>query len=210
MKCKDCGISFDSMIGEKSCLDCCRKTPNPFRKTKVHIGCGKRNFGPDWWNIDGEDFPHIHSKDIATLPFSDDSVNLIYASHVIEYFDREEVIPLLSEWKRVLKPGKTLRLAVPNFSVMARLYNEGKYPLKNFLGPIFGKMKMGNKWIYHKTTYDSNDLMELLSYIGFKNIRRYNWWETEHSSYDDHSMAHLPHMDKNNGVLISLNIECEK
>ena len=36
------------------------------------------------------------------------------------------------------------------------------------------------------------------------------WRETEHSQFDDHSQAYVPHMDKENGVLISLNVECNK
>jgi hypothetical protein len=67
-----------------------------------------------------------------------------------------------------LRPGAVLRIAVPDFGEMARLYVEGKFPLKNFLGPIFGKMEMGMKGgetgniIYHKTTYDFDDLKALL------------------------------------------------
>ena len=43
-----------------------------------------------------------------------------------------------------------------------------------------------------------------------KEIKKYNWRKTEHSMFDDHSQAYLPHMDKENGILISLNVECVK
>ena len=46
--------------------------------------------------------------------------------------------------------------------------------------------------------------------VGFKDIKRYDWRETEHAEFDDHSQAYLPHMDKENGTLISLNVECTK
>jgi hypothetical protein len=36
------------------------------------------------------------------------------------------------------------------------------------------------------------------------------WRETEHAHVDDFSQAYIPHMDKENGILISLNIECDK
>jgi predicted SAM-dependent methyltransferase len=177
---------------------------------KIHAGCGKRDFGSGWFNIDMANFPHIHHQDIGKLPFPDNSVDLIYSAHTIEYFDRQEVIPLLLEWKRSLKPGGIMRLAVPNFCMLAKLYMDGKYPLKNLLGPMYGRMDVGNKLIYHKTVYDCVDLMELLSSIGMKNLRRYNWQDTEHAQFDDHSQAYLPHMDKINGVCISLNVEAEK
>jgi predicted SAM-dependent methyltransferase len=177
---------------------------------KLHLGCGKRDFGTEWISIDGGDFPHLHSHDITKLDFKDNTVDLIYSSHVLEYFDRVEVIDVLNEWKRVLKPNGILRIAVPDFESMVKLYLSGKYNLENFLGPIFGKMEMSDEVIYHRTTYDYNSLKKILEKVGFLDIKLYNWKETEHSHIDDHSQAYLPHMDKQNGTLISLNIECKK
>ena len=62
------------------------------------MGCGWRNFGSDWIHIDGGDYDHLDYKDITKLEFEDNTVDLIYASHVIEYFDREEAINLLLEF----------------------------------------------------------------------------------------------------------------
>jgi len=178
---------------------------------KINMGCGWRDFGSDWTHIDGGDYPHLDYSDIQSLEqLEDNIVDLIYASHVIEYFDREEVVAVLSEWKRVLKTGGILRLAVPNFEIIAKLYCNGDYPLNNFLGPLYGKMKMSDKKIFHKTTYDFSTLKELLISIGFTSIKEYDWRDTEHHIHDDHSQAYLPHMDKENGTLISLNVECVK
>jgi len=176
---------------------------------KLHLGCGWRNFGEGWINIDGGDYEHLHYKDITKLPFEDSSVELIYASHVLEYFDRIEVENLLREWRRVLKDDAVLRLAVPDFESMTKLYSRGE-SLEKFLGPLFGRMKMGDSIIYHKTTYDLKSLSTVLNNCGFYDIKKYNWRDTEHSMFDDHSQAYIPHMDKENGTLISLNIECKK
>jgi predicted SAM-dependent methyltransferase len=175
---------------------------------KLHLGCGKRDFGKDWVHIDRERFPHIRSHDIQRLPFEDESADLIYASHVLEYFDREEVVDALNEWKRVLKTGGILRIAVPDFGALANLYTNGEVNLDQVLGPLYGKM--GDPPIYHKTVYDFNSIDMLLSGVGFKNCQWYDWRQTEHSHFDDHSQAYIPHMDKDNGVLISLNVECVK
>jgi len=178
---------------------------------KLHLGCGKRDFGPDWINIDGADFPHIKYHNVTVLyPFEDNSVDLIYASHLIEYFDREEVVPVLSEWRRTLKPDGILRLAVPDFEAMANLYMNHGYSLDKILGPLYGRMPMGNKMIYHKTTYDKSSLIDVLKMVGFKDFRGWNWWEVDHGKFDDHSQAYLPHMQKETGTLISLNIEAVK
>ena len=177
---------------------------------KINMGCGWRNFGNDWLHIDGGTYPHLDSNDIFNLPYQNNTVDLIYASHVIEYFDREEVINLLKEWIRVLKSGCILRLAVPNFEIMTKLYLNRQISLKNILGPLYGKMEMGNQMIYHKTVYDFDSLKLLLKNLNMQNIEKYDWRKTEHSNFDDHSQAYIPHMDKKNGTLISLNVECIK
>ena len=111
---------------------------------KLNLGCGPTNFGKDWIHIDSGEFDHIDKryKSIVDLDFEAESVDLIYASHVLEYFDRKEATKVLLEWFRVLKNGGILRLAVPDFEVMANLYCKGEYPLDRFLGPLYGKMTM--------------------------------------------------------------------
>jgi predicted SAM-dependent methyltransferase len=177
---------------------------------KLNIGCGWRDFGKGWVHIDGGSYEHLDSDDIFVTEYKNNSVDLIYASHFIEYLDREEVVPLLERWKEVLKPNGVMRLAVPNFEVYANLYSSGEYPLDNFLGVLYGKMPMGDETIYHKTVYDFHSLKSLLKNIGMKEIKKYNWEETSHSEFDDHSQAYLPHMDKENGTSMSLNVECKK
>jgi len=179
-------------------------------KLKLHLGCGWRDFGPDWVHIDGGDYKHIVSKDIINLDYPDNSVDVIYASHLIAYFDRDEIVPILMGWWRKLKPGGILRLATPDFGAMVMLYQNQGFPLDNFLGPLYGKMPMGNQTIYHKTVYDFMGLKSLLGLIGFTKVQNYDWQNTDHSQYDDHSQAYQPHMDKENGVLISLNVEAVK
>ena len=49
-----------------------------------------------------------------------------------------------------------------------------------------------------------------LETIGFTNIHRYDWRDTEHSYIDDFSQCYLPHMDKENGMLMHLNLEATK
>ena len=123
----------------------------------VHLGCWHRNI-PGFVNVDLCDMPHINYKsNIDDLPFfQDDTVDLIYVSHAFEYFDRSEATAVLKEWCRVLRPGGTLRLAVPDFDQLAHIYQETGQ-LGKILGPLFGKMNIesddGPLTLYHKTTY---------------------------------------------------------
>lgn len=181
---------------------------------KLNLGCWHRNI-PGFINIDLCDFPHINYKsNIDNLSmFEDNTVDLIYSSHSFEYFDRQDSVKVLKEWRRVLVPGAILRLAVPDFDQLIQIYQKtGK--LEKILGPLYGRMEIntenGQKTLYHKTVYTFNSLKDLLEESGFTNIHRYDWKKTIHKDYDDHSQAYYPHLDKENGILLSLNIEAIK
>ena len=179
---------------------------------KINLGCGNRDFGSDWYHVDGGNYPHLDSNNIIDLPYEKNSVDLIYASHVIGYFDREEIKSVILGWKKKLKDGGILRLAVPDFYAISKLYLEKPltYGIEDFLGPLYGKMKMGKEIIYHKTAYDHESLYDLLGTLEFKDIKEWDWRYKEHGIYDDCSQAYLPKMDKDNGTLISLNMEAKK
>ena len=190
---------------------------------KLHLGCGKRNLGKDWIHIDLANYLHIdYNQSIISLPqFKDNSVDEIYSSHSLEYFDRQEAEICLKEWYRVLKQGGLLRLAVPDFEGIVKVYRKYKdLEHRGILGPLFGKMEgwfpvtMFNisNYIYHKTVYDFDSLKKLLESVGFKGVKRYDvvqYFKTLPRDYDDQSFAFIPERDPE-GICVSLNIICKK
>ena len=181
---------------------------------RLHLGCGKRKL-KGYIHVDHGKFPHLdYNQDIRFLPmFKDNSVDLIYASHVLEYFDRVEVLAVLKEWKRVLKKGGILRLAVPDYEALIKVYRKTK-DLNKVLGPLFGRWAIAKTKfiIYHKTVYDFASLNGILLQSGFNKVRRWDWRKVfvkELQGYDDYSQAYFPHMDQK-GILISLNVEAQK
>ncbi|WP_164921023.1 class I SAM-dependent methyltransferase [Thermosynechococcus vestitus] len=175
---------------------------------KLHLGCGKR-FIPGFVHIHTIGYPHVdHVATIDNLSFiPDGSVDLIYNCHVLEHFKRREVPRVLKEWHRLLRPGGVLRISVPGFAQICEVYRRfGKLDL--VIGPLFGRQD----YLYniHYNVFDFDSLLRYLIEAGFVNIRRYDWRQTEHAHVDDFSQAYIPHMDKENGILISLNVECEK
>ena len=179
---------------------------------KLHLGCDKR-FIPGFVHIDLADFSHIdHRHDIRSLPMiGDASVDLIYVCHALEYFDRVEVDEILKEWCRTLKPGGVLRLAVPDFNALVTVYQKTG-DLSRIIGPLFGRWPIpgSDLTIYHRTVYDFKALGGVLEKAGFGEVRCYDWRETIHKDYDDYSQAYYPHMDKEKGLSISLNVEAVK
>ena len=183
---------------------------------KLHLGCGKK-YLPGYIHIDKDTEKHIdYNSDIGKLEmFGDSTVDEIYTCGSFEYFDRETAPEVLKEWSRVLKPNSILRISVPDFESIAKVYMFGDKDVdsRGILGPIFGRWPIldsnGNDVVlYHKTVYDEKSLTRVLSSAGFCDIKRYDCWEFLPDNFDDYSKAYIPHMDRN-GIQICLNIECK-
>lgn len=177
---------------------------------KLHLGCGKKII-PGFKHVDLQDFKHIdYNTSVDKLDFANDAtVDLIYASHLLEHFGRNEYKDVLIEWYRVLKPNGILRIAVPDFNAAVKYYTTEDNNIELLLGLLVGGQKEG-EYDYHKMIFDKRLLTKVLFDIGFTSISEYDWRETEHAEIDDFSQAYLPHMDKENGSLMSLNIEAVK
>ena len=180
-------------------------------RLKLHIGCGMRHI-PGYVHVDIMDAPHIDIRCFVDKlhKFANESASVIYASHVLEHFGRYEVEGVLREWHRVILPGGVLRLAVPDFAAVVEMYeHEGlKDGKSGLVGLICGGQR--NEFDFHKIIFDERFLTYLLTKAGFHGIRRWDWRVTEHAHIDDFSQSYLPHMDKRNGRLMSLNLEAIK
>ena len=175
---------------------------------KLHVGCGDVIL-PGWTNLDIDNIPGVDINDDARtlLKIPDESCDIIYACHILEHIGRHEVEDILKTWNRKLKKNGTLRLAVPDFQKVVQWYLQTNR-LEDLLGLVIGGQK--TKYDYHKMVFDKRLLSNLLTKAGFSEIKEWNWRKTEHGHIDDYSQAYLPHMDKENGLLMSLNIEAKK
>ena len=176
--------------------------------TKLHLGCGQK-YLDGWTNIDK--LPtriNVVNDDVSTLDtVNDGSVDLIYACHVLEHFGRHQVEEVLKCWSRKLKDGGLIRIAVPDFEATCKRYLEKK-EIREVTGFMCGGQR--NEHDYHKMIFDFESISFLLQKTGFERVKRYDWRETEHSGLDDYSQSYLPHMQKEIGTLMSLNVEATK
>ena len=173
---------------------------------KLHLGCGKLKL-PDFINIDIISDKADIKLDLTDLSIINSNVvEEIYICHTLEHITRNNVIDLLLSWNRILVDNGILRIAVPDFEKIVKVYFQNKN-MSELIGLLNGGQK--DKYDIHGLTFDFITLKELLESCGFANITRYNA-EDFLDDLDDFSKCYLPHMDKKNGELMSLNIFCNK
>lgn len=99
---------------------------------------------------------------------------------------------------------------MPDFAAYAAIYYEKGLEdgLSGLAGLIVGGQR--NNYDYHKMIFDEAFLKRDLLSLGFREVRRWDWRATEHADIDDFSQAYLPHLQKETGKLMSLNLEAVK
>ena len=60
------------------------------------------------------------------LPNHDESISVLYSSHMLEHFDSKEADIFCKEAQRLLIPGGIIRIVVPDIVIKIHEYNEHK------------------------------------------------------------------------------------
>lgn len=175
---------------------------------KLHLGCYHKKLS-GFVNVDirPDVNPDLLDDAFKLEKVKNETVDLIYASHVLEHGDFMESEQALKRWHQVLKKGGKLRVAVPDMEAHFAHYFYHK-DLRVLHSAFWGSQR--HPFDYHRNGWDFAKLKEDLEKIGFTDIKRYDWRKTEHHYIDDYSQAYYPHMDKESGKLMSLNIEAIK
>lgn len=180
---------------ELYCLRCCLygilRTKLWFNKNnnnKLEIGIGnsqkKAGFISSDINI-ATDYPY----DLRLgLPFPDASIDFIYAEHVLEHFTYNDLINLIKDCRRVLKPDGVFSVVVPDASIYLNGYcNPNFFDYKKYCLYEFGlqyksKIDFVNYIFYmdghHRHMFDSESLLSVLSEGGFSQVRLRNFDST--------------------------------
>lgn len=174
---------------------------------KLHIGCGKKHL-PGFKHLDIMKYDHIDyvaNADKLDM-FEDNTIAEIYACHVLEHFNRNEVKKVIFEWNRALRPDGIIRIAVPDFDAIVEEYNQNR-DVNKILGLLYGGQDY--EYNFHHIVFSLDSISKVLVECGFKDISRYNWQDFLPDGYDDFSRAYIPHMDFH-GRLMSLNVIAKK
>lgn len=160
--------------------------------TKLNFGCFRTMFGHGWVNIDQHslhDFAIRHGYKFSQMDarygitvIKDDTVDLIYHAHFLEHLNYEHGYEFLKHCYRIMKPGATMRIIVPDASLIMGLFMNGPISKwKQIVEGLFPKDKrklppMMLAWEMicqdHASSYDADTLTEMLATAGFSNINR--------------------------------------
>jgi SAM-dependent methyltransferase len=127
------------------------------------------------------------------IPVSDGAADVVYASHMVEHLDRDEASMFFAEAKRVLIPGGTIRLALPNLRWHIDNYlvsgDGDEFMVKTKLGRRLPKSLVERAALfffgereYHAWMYDCQSAVKLLQDAGFTDVRTYPPGKTRISS----------------------------
>lgn len=173
---------------------------------RLHLGAGGKRIptqGQSWLTVDSrpETRPDYVGdvSDLSNHPSN--SINEIYACHVLEHFPLAKTYDVLREWARVLVPQEgRLWLAVPDFNVIADLYILDRIHMERLRGLLYGGQDYPEN--FHHTAWDFETLACQLRECGYFNVRRSIFeWLPRPPVYRDFSFMEL------NDRYCSLNVE---
>ena len=129
----------------------------------LNLGCGN-DVRDGWINVDKYNDLADVDWDFFKLPLKDNSVTAIACLDVLEHFSKFEVPILLKEWCRVLMPGGTLYLIVPDIIHACKCLIEDPEN-EIFLNYIYGLQTTPGQ--FHKTGFTPKRILTPLFNTGF-------------------------------------------
>jgi len=89
----------------------------------LNLGCGNK-FHESWINVDmvPADSRVIQCNFLNGIPFDENRFEVVYHSHVLEHFSKNDGEIFIKECYRILKPGGIIRIVLPNLERIAKEY----------------------------------------------------------------------------------------
>ncbi len=153
---------------------------------RLHLGCGPNKF-PGWVNVDIEEQyePELLHDLSEGLPQADATVDLIFSEHFFEHLTLPDGVALMAECRRVLRPGGTLRIAMPDLTTIVEAYGGdwrdqawlAAYPQIRTAAQM---LNTGMRAWEHRYLYDLEDLTLRLTDLGFVDVRPMEWGQSDH------------------------------
>jgi predicted SAM-dependent methyltransferase len=170
----------------------------------IKLNIGSRTKAAGWTTFDIDPGPEVDFVgDCMDLSqFADNSIETIYASHVLEHVSyQKDLQDALNEWFRVLVPGGTVMISVPDLEMLCRLYLSPTLKAEHrfqIMQIMFGGQI--DEYDFHSVGLSFELLRYYLMTAGFSEIRKVE----KFGLFADCSLVEVA------GVLISLNMTAQK
>jgi predicted SAM-dependent methyltransferase len=169
-------------MNERASAESAPAAPSGVRR--LNWGCGELP-EPGWLNSDIKNVPGVDIvADVRSgLPLESDSFDYIASIHALPELPYPDLVPALQELRRVLKPGGTLRLVLPDLQrgIDAFQGNDPEY----FHIPDEDARSIGAKFVtqmvwygYSRSLFLHDFVEELLQRAGFEEIHRCGYKQT--------------------------------
>ena len=129
-----------------------------------------------FFRLDWDDRIVMHDL-TRSFPWSAESVEVIYTSHLLEHLTREQGMAFLRECHRALREGGVLRVVVPDLAWFVEEYRVGRLPAEQFLEKLdvlYGTGQSAIKRLLapyiqfpHKCMYDAQSLVRACGQADF-------------------------------------------
>jgi predicted SAM-dependent methyltransferase len=143
---------------------------------RLNWGCGS-HIAPGWINSDIKDDPGVDvvCDILGRLPLDDESIDYAVSIHALPELPYPQLVPVLEELRRVLKPGGTLRLCLPDLERGIRAYQAGDADYfkvgEDEVESLGGRFIVQMLWYgYSRTLFTTDFVIELLRKAGFEDV----------------------------------------
>ena len=164
---------------------------NTKRLPRLNMGCGS-HLEPNWWNLDASEASDLQIwwDENATLPFEQDSLEIVFSEHFIEHISLNAGIHFCREAGRVLRPGGIFRCSTPNFDWIVNSANNNGWQKLMRVYEQIGDFPPGTlvhpsqviNWAFHghghQFIWSLADFKDHLKAAGFRDIRQVRSGET--------------------------------
>lgn len=149
------------------------------REIKVDLGGGYSPGRNGWINVDVSREADLFWNLEWGIPFPDAKVDRLYSSHLFEHLTYEQGQALLDECLRVLKPGGSFSVVVPNARMYLQSYLDGTPLPEEYFGwePAFNRTTAIDAVNYvgymageHRYMFDLENLLHILRAKGFVGV----------------------------------------
>lgn len=138
----------------------------------LHLGCGNKRL-EGMLNADAfdESVRDVALNAVDLGRYSDGSVDLIEAHHLLEHLTHDDARAALAEWRRVLRPGGTVVLTLPDLDQVVALWQRSDHHTRYLreqspiVAMLYGSQE--HPGMFHHWGYTQQRLAEELCEAGF-------------------------------------------